>query len=61
MLGRLKYVQPLVPQPSSFEIKIAIYELQRYKSPDIDQILAELIKAGGTTLKSGFHKLNNSI
>jgi hypothetical protein len=42
--------EPLVPDPSPFEVGIAIAELKRYKSPGSDQILAELIKAGGETL-----------
>jgi hypothetical protein len=32
-----------------------------YKSPGSDQILAELIEAGGETLQSEIHKLINSI
>ena len=32
--------EPLVPQPSAFEIKIAIEKLKRHKSPGIDQIPA---------------------
>jgi hypothetical protein len=35
--------------------------LKRYKSPGIDQILAELIQAGGNTLHSEIHKLINCI
>jgi hypothetical protein len=35
--------------------------LGSYKSPGIDQILAELIKAGGETLCSEIHKLICSI
>jgi hypothetical protein len=41
--------EPLVPYPSSFVVEIAIGKLKRYKSPGIDQILAELIQAGGNT------------
>jgi hypothetical protein len=32
-----------------------------YRSPGIDQIVAELIRAGGNTLCSEIHKLINSI
>jgi hypothetical protein len=39
--------EPLVPDPSSSEVEIAIENLKRYKSPGIDQILAELIQARG--------------
>ena len=37
--------EPLVPETSAFEVKVAIEELVRHKSPGIDQIPAELIKA----------------
>jgi hypothetical protein len=53
--------EPLVPGPSCLEVEIAIPKLIEYKSPGSDQILAELIKAGGGTLVSVIHKLNNSI
>jgi len=53
--------QPLVPEPSSFKVEIAIKKLKRYNSLGIDQILAELIQAGGNTLCSEFHKLITSI
>jgi hypothetical protein len=42
--------EPLVPEPSESEIDMAIEKLKRHKSPGIDQILAELIKAGGRTI-----------
>jgi hypothetical protein len=35
--------------------------LKKYKSPGSDEILAELIQAGGETLLSAIHKLINSI
>jgi hypothetical protein len=44
--------EPLVPEPSLVEVEIAIGKLKRYKSPGTDQILAEMIKAGGETLCS---------
>jgi hypothetical protein len=34
--------EPLVPEPSSSEVEIAIEKLKRYKSPGIDQIPAEV-------------------
>ena len=43
-------VEPLVPEPSAFEVELATKELKNYKSPGIDQIPAELIKAGGRTI-----------
>src|SRR5215510_12046780 len=42
--------EPLVPEPSALEVELAIDKLKSHKSPGIDQIPAELIKAGGRTL-----------
>jgi hypothetical protein len=53
--------KPLVPDPSAFEVEIAIAKLKRYISPGSDQIPAELIQAGGETLWSEINKLINSI
>jgi hypothetical protein len=47
-----------VPGSSISEVEVAIGKLKRYKSPDADQIPAELIQAGGGgTLHSEIHKL----
>jgi hypothetical protein len=54
-------VEPLVPDPRPFEVKIAITKLKRYKYPGSDQIAAELIQAGGETLRYKIHKLITSI
>ena len=40
---------------------MVIKNLKRHKSPDIDQIPAEMIKAGGRTIHPESHKLINSI
>jgi len=40
-------LEPLVPEPSVFEVELAIGKLKNQKSPGIDQIPAELIKTGG--------------
>ena len=53
--------EPLVPEPSAFEVELAIEKLKGHKSPGIDQIPAELIKAGGRTIRSEIHKLIISI
>jgi hypothetical protein len=53
--------EPLVPGPSRLEVKIAIANLNKYKSPGSDQIPAELIQAGGEILLSEIHKLINSV
>ena len=42
-----------MPEPSAFEIQMAIEKLRRCKSPGSDQIPAELIKAGGGTIHPG--------
>ena len=53
--------KPLVPEPSDFEFELAIEKLKTHKSPDIDQIPAELFKAVGRTLHHEIHKLTISI
>jgi hypothetical protein len=50
--------EPFVPQPSASEVHVAIGKLNRYKSPGVDHIPAELIKAGGETLRWEVHKLS---
>jgi hypothetical protein len=57
----IETAEPLVPEPSTFEVEMAIEELKRHKSQGIDQIPAELIKAGGRTICSGIHELTNCI
>jgi hypothetical protein len=51
----------LVPEPSVLEIELAIEELNCHKSPGNDQIPADLIKAGGRTIRCAIHKLIISI
>jgi hypothetical protein len=53
--------EPQLPEPSVFEIEMAIEKLKRHKSTGIDQIPAELIKAGNRTIPSEVHKLISSI
>ena len=53
--------EPLVPEPSATEVELDIDKLKNYKSPGIDQIPAELIKAGGRTICLEIHKLITSI
>jgi hypothetical protein len=53
--------EPLVPDPRPFEIEITIEKFRRYKLPGSDQILGELIQAGGEMLHSKIHKLINFI
>jgi hypothetical protein len=40
-------VEPLVPDPSPFEVETVIAKLKRYKSPGNGKISAELIRQGG--------------
>jgi hypothetical protein len=53
--------EPLVPEPSAFEFEMAIEKLKRHKSVGIDQIPAELIKAGGRIIRAEIHKLIISV
>ena len=50
MQTEIQTAQPLMPQPSAFEVDMAIEKLKRHKSSGIDQIPAEFIKAGGRTI-----------
>jgi hypothetical protein len=53
--------EPLVPGPSRLYVENAIANLKIYKSPGSDEILAELIQAGGVILLSPISKLFNSV
>jgi len=39
--------EPLVPEPSASAFELAIGKLKSHNSPNLDQIPAKLIKAGG--------------
>jgi hypothetical protein len=45
------FSEPLVPDPSPFEVEIAIANFKRIKWRGSDQIPAELILAGGEILR----------
>jgi len=49
--------EPLAPEPRASEFELAIEKLKSRKSPGIDQIPAELIKAGGKTICCEIHRL----
>ena len=49
-------VESLVSEPSAFEFELAVKKLKNHNSPGIDQISAELIKAGGTTIRCEIQK-----
>jgi hypothetical protein len=53
--------EPLVPEPSAFEVEMATEKLKGHKSPGMEQIPAELTKAGGRKIHSEIHKPLNSI
>ena len=53
--------EPLVPEPSASEVELSIDKLKSHKSPGIDEIPAELIKAGGETICLEIHKLITSV
>ena len=48
--------EPLVPEPSAFEVHLAIEKLKSHKSPGIDQIPAELVKEEGRAIRYQIHK-----
>jgi hypothetical protein len=50
-------VEELLLSVTEMGVEIAIVKLKRYKSPGSDQILTELIQAGGEILHSKIHKL----
>jgi len=47
--------EPLMSEPSAFEVELAIEKPKSHKSPGNDQIPAELIKAGGRTIRYETH------
>ena len=48
--------EPLVLDPSAFEVEMDIEKLKRCKSPCTDQIPTELIKIGGRKILCDIHK-----
>ena len=50
-----------MPEPSAFEVELAIEKLKRHKSPGVDQILSKLFKARGRTFRHVIHNLINSV
>ena len=55
--AEIQTAEPLVAEPSALEDKLAIEKLKSHKSPGIDQIPAELITAGGSTIRCAIPKL----
>ena len=57
----IQTVEPLVPEPSASEFEQAIDKVKSHKPPGIDQIPAEMIKAGGRTICLEIYNLITSI
>jgi hypothetical protein len=53
--------EPLVPEPSVFDVELAIEKIKSHKRPGFNQISAESIKAGGRTIRYEINKLVTSI
>ena len=53
--------EPLVPEPRTIEVELANGKLKSKKSPGIDQLPAELIKAGSRAIRSEIHKFIISV
>ena len=53
--AEIRTAEPLVSEPSGLEVELAIEMLLSHKSPGIDQIPADLIKAGGSTIRCAIH------
>ena len=49
--------EPPEPEPSVLKVEMIFKKLKRHKSPCIDQISGEMIKAGGRIICSEIHKL----
>jgi hypothetical protein len=60
-ISDVRQIEIHIPDPSPFEVEIAIVKFKRYKSPGSDKIPAELIQAGCEILHSKINKLINSI
>jgi hypothetical protein len=56
---KIHTAEPLMSEPSACELEMVFEKLRRHKSPDVDQIPAELIKTGGRTFRYEIHKLVN--
>jgi hypothetical protein len=61
MQKEIHTAEPILPEPSVFEVEMAIGKVKSRKSPGIDQIPAEFTKVEGRKIRSGIHKGINSI
>ena len=49
-----------VPEPSSYEFEVPLEKIKSHRSPGTDQIPAELVKTGRSTIRPDVSKLINS-
>jgi len=56
MYTEIHTAEPLTPEPSAFQVELAIEKLKSPKSTGTDQITAGLIKARGRTIRNVIHK-----
>jgi hypothetical protein len=52
--------EPLIPGPNNLQVEAVTAKLKKYKLPGSDQILAEMIQAGGEILVNEISKPINS-
>jgi hypothetical protein len=57
----MRIAQPLVSEPSAYEVEMAIEKFRRHRLSSNDLIPAKLITAGGSKIYSEIHKLINSV
>ena len=49
--------EPLVPETNALDFELIIENLESHETPGIDQMPAELIKAGGSTIRCAIFEL----
>jgi len=54
---KIHTAEPWIPEPSEIEVEMSVKKSKIFKSPETDNIPAELIIAGGTALIKELHKL----
>jgi hypothetical protein len=56
ILGREMHTSdPLVPQLTHFKVEFVTGKFNRYKSPGVGELLAQLIRTGGNAPRSEVH------
>ena len=59
--AEIRTAERVVPKPSVFDLEMTVLKLKSHKSPAIDQIPAEFIKAEGRKILSEIYKFINFI